>query len=161
MEDLNKKWVDESKEMLELANKTYSDNSKNKVYPTIDSVGSIQAYVFGEQGIVSVTPCYDDQVAGKFATRLAYPEIEKILQFYSQKTGINVSDISMVDDNFIAFALELFAMEDQGWELTHASWNHSYSGYSNILYDTMQEAINSMYTDDVFCQQPERKSKAI
>ena len=157
MENLYSKWVEESKKMLEIAQQTYSNKSQNKVYASVDSVGAIQAYVFGTQGIVSVTPCHDDQEAGKYATRLSYPEIEKILQFYSQQTGISVSDISIVDDKFVEFALNLFAMKDNGWESTHASWDNSYSRYSGLLYDTMQEAINSMYTDDVFCQKPEAK----
>ena len=161
MDDLNSRRVEESKKMLEMARQMHGEKSKNRVFPSIDSVGAIQAYVFGEQGIVSVTPCYDGQEAGKFATRLVYPETDKILRVYSQQSGIGVDDISMTDDRFIEFALKLFAMEDSGWEITKASWRHSYSGYSGILYDSMQEAIDSMYTDDVFCQKPETKSKSI
>lgn len=160
MESSENKWVEESKRMLQNAEQRYANISPNKVYSTIDGGGSIQAYVFGKQGIVSVVPCYDDQVPGKFATRLAYPEIDKILEFYSKQTGINIDDISMVDDKFVEFALKLFAMENNGWEFTHASWDNSYSGYSDILYDSKQEVIDSMYTDDVFCQLPNRKLKS-
>ena len=158
MENINTQ-VEESKKMLEVAKQLHASDSPNKVYSTIDSVGSIQAYVFGPQGIVSATPCYDDQEAGKFGTRLAYPQTEKILQYYSQQTGVSADSVSLVDDNFIDFSLNLFSMEDNGWELTHASWDHSYSGSYGILYDSMQEAIESMYSDDVFCQLSETNSK--
>ena len=143
--------------MLENAKQLYADKSQNKVFPQVDNVGAIKVLVFGEQGIVSVEPCYDYQES-KFATRLAYPQLDKILQYYSQQTGVDISSISTTDDAFVTFALKLFSMKEAGWELTHAPWDHSYSRYSGILYDTMQDAINSVYTDDVFCQQPEKRN---
>lgn len=158
MDNLYDEWIEKSKKMLEVAKQRYSKDSKNKVFPMVDGVGAIQAYVFGEEGIVSVVPCYDDQEP-KFATRLVYPEYEKIVQAYSNQTGIDASEVSITDDKFIAYALELFAMKDSGWEITKASWDHQYSRYSGILYDTMQDAVNSIYTDDVFCCQTKREMK--
>ena len=157
MDGLFSKRIEESKKKLEIARQLYADKSQNRVFPQVDNVGAIKALVFGEQGIVIVEPCYDDQEP-KFAMRLAYPQSDKILQYYSQQTGVDISSISITDDAFVDFALKLFSMKDAGWELTHAAWNHSYSRDSGILYDTMQDAINSIYTDDVFCQQPEKRN---
>ncbi|MBR2708495.1 MAG: hypothetical protein IKE90_03570 [Bacilli bacterium] len=150
MNDFLEKRKKESEQMLEIANQMYSKESPNRVFPTVDNSGGIQAYVFGNEGIVSVVPCYDDKVAGKFATRLSYPQLEKIISSYAEKNGMDVSQVDVMDDNFISYALQLFSMKDNGYEITHAAWDHSYSGYGDMLYDSMQDAINSMYSDDVF-----------
>ena len=101
--ELFEKWRAESQEMVDnaIAN---SQQSKNKVHIKIDSVGAIEALVFGEEGIVSVEPCYDDQVAGKFAHRLSYPDEKRLKQLFSEKTGI--TDISFTDDRFIEFVMQ-------------------------------------------------------
>ena len=152
--ELLEKWINESKERLEKAKQLYEEKSTNKVYPTIGKTGSINAFVFSDKGIVSVTPCYDEYHAGKFGTGLAYPEEEKIVAAYAQKTGVDASQVQLTDDAFISFTLDLFGKEDNGWEITHANWINSYSGYSDILYDSMQDAVNSIYTDDVYCESP-------
>lgn len=76
------------------------------------------------------------------------------MAYYASRKGIDPSEVSTLDDDFIAFTFELFKMEDGGWHLTEAMWSHTYSGNAGILYDSGQEAVDSLYTDDVFCAQP-------
>lgn len=153
MSELNDKWVKQSKEMLKNADELCGVNSNNKVFASVDSVGAIQAYVFGEEGIVSVVPCYDHQYAGKFATKLIYPQLEEILNAYAQENGLDTSQVNFIDDDFISYALEMFRTKN-----AEIIWNGSYSGYKGFIYDSLQEAINSMYTSDVFCDIPKSKS---
>ena len=154
--ELFEKWRAESQEMVDnaIAN---SQQSKNKVHIKIDSVGAIEALVFGEEGIVSVEPCYDDQVAGKFAHRLSYPDEKRLKQLFSEKTGI--TDISFTDDRFIEFVMqEIEEQSKKGAEWNGVSWNNTYSRYENVLYDSKQEAINAIWTSDVFCGKRKEKS---
>ena len=154
--ELSEKRRAESQEMVDnaIAN---SQQSKNKVYIEIDSVGSIKALVFGEEGIVSVVPCQDDQVAGKFAHRLAYPDEKRLKQIFSKKTGI--TDISFTDDRFIEFVMqEIEEQSKEGAQWNRVGWNHTHSRVENILYNSKQEAINAIWTSGVFCGKHREKS---
>ncbi|MBQ7136922.1 MAG: hypothetical protein IJO43_03010 [Bacilli bacterium] len=154
MDSLTEQWRLESTEMVRRAEEQFASTSPNKVFTTVDSVGAISAYVFGEDGIVSVEPCHDHQTAGKFALRLMYPEADKIKAVYAQMNNIDVSEVRTNDEHFVGFALHLFGTKDNGWDVTHASWNGTYSGYEGILYDSKQEAVNALWSDDVFACKP-------
>ena len=150
----------EGLKMLSVAKKSWGIKSKNKVFPTIDEIGTIHAYVFSEKGIVLATPFRDDeQKSKKYITSLAYPDLDRILEYYSLQTGNDIDKISMTDDNFIKFVIKLFSMKDRGSELLEVGWTFATSGMSGKYYGSMQEAINSMYKSDVFCQQPEQEKK--
>ena len=153
--DLYEKWRAESQEMVDnaIAN---SQQSENKVHVSIDSVGAIKALVFGKEGIVSVEPCYDDQVAGKFAHRLAYPDEKKLKQIFSERTG--VKDISFTDDSFIEFVMKEIEEQNKGAEWNGVMWDNTYSRYKDILYSSMQEAVSAMWSEDVFCGKRKEKS---
>lgn len=159
MSSLEEKWHSESVESLKKAEEMFSNSSTNKVFATVDSVGSIEAYIFGEDGIVSAVPCYDDVFGGKFALRLSYPEVEKIKAVYAQKQNLDVNEILTNDEDFIKFALELFKLENNGWEITHASWTHTYSRLYGHLYDSKQDAINALWSNDVFDYKKEHTQK--
>ncbi len=151
MEKLFYQLIKQSKTLIEKARKNLESTSENRVFWEVNRVGAIAAYVFNnERGIVCAKPVYDDY--GGFALRLAYPATKKIIELYSKKTKI--SHVVLKSDDFIAFALGIFKTKDGGWEATHTPWTHTYSRSKGIIYTSIQDAINGIYTEDVFCNQP-------
>ena len=155
----NSNRLQDSKEMVDSAYAEFADKSKNKVFPRIGDKGSIDAYVFSDKGIVHAHIQYDEIHAGKFAFALLYPDTDKIVAAYARINGIPKSDVNITSNDFMAFCLKLFERPDSGYELTQASWDWKYSAYEDVYYSSAQEAVNALWSEDVYCSMPTHKTK--
>ena len=151
MESLAQK---ESSEMIRIAKENFEKTSSNNVWSIeLGSEGEISADVFGEEGVVKVDVYESSENTGKFGLALTYPRsMDKLKEDFAQKHNIDVSEIRTNDSSFAAFVL---LSVNNGWvdnKLYFSDYVRSED--EGIVYDSKQEAVNALWSDDVFACKP-------
>ena len=125
MDLLDLKWKIESLNLVKDA-KARNKEPKCHVDFSVDSVGSISAMVYGENGVASAKLCYNDDTSrskGAFMLEYSIPELDKMMKAYSKESGVPIEKINPNDERFIKWMKKLMKKSpDEQWDLTKASW---------------------------------------
>lgn len=134
------------KESLDLVEKAKNENKEPKciVDFKVDSVGSISAMVYGENGMANATLCYNDDTSkrkGAYMLRYSVPDFQKMAKAYSKDSGASIDNLKPNDEAFVNWMRDFFKKsENEQWKIAGASWK----GGDFETFETKSDALNAL-----------------